>query len=183
MSQCAGAEIFKITSSDAVIQASGTISHATGTDGDENETGEFKTDFLRESSSTEIRRVATSAFYIANNASGEPTLFKSIDGVSNPLVEGVEHMQVLYGVDSNEDNVPESYKDASQIGTDFSAVVTVRLNFIMRSKEEVYKTDKKQVYELTGEADTFESTDKYSRLIFTSTVTLRNRVLGKRIKT
>lgn len=182
MSQCAGAEIFKITSTDTAIRTAGTISHAAITGDDENQTGEFKTDFLRESSSTELRRVATSAFYIANNASGDPTLIKSIDGVSSPMVEGVEHMQFLFGVDDDEDNVPDTYKNANQIGADFSKVIAVRVSFIMRSKEEVYKTAQSQTYKLPGETTDFTATDKYSRLIFTSTVSLRNRILGERIK-
>lgn len=185
MSQCAGAEVFQITGTNAQV-AAGTIAHGSGTGLTANEHAVFSTDTtgsaasgltFKRGTSAELRRVASVAYYISNNAQGAPVLYRSIDGVANPLVEGVEQMQVLFGLDTNDDKVPDTYKDAS--AANMSQAIAVRLSFIMRSSEEVYKTAVAQTYVMPGEAD-YTVTDQYARQVFTSTVTLRNRLTGNR---
>ena len=186
MSQCAGAEIFQITGTDAQV-AAGIITHGSGGGASQNANGVFATDdsgaaagglTFKRGQSAELRRVASVAYYISNNASGVPTLFRSIDGVANPLVEGVEQMQILFGLDTNGDKAPDTYRDSST--ANMSQAVAVRLSFIMRSQDEVYKITKSRTYPIPGEAAYASPSDKFSRQVFTTSVTLRNRLTGNR---
>lgn len=188
MSQCDKAEVFQITSTQAQVDA-GTIVHGVSGLAVSNEAAFFSKDF-DERSIAELRRVAVTSYYIANNDNGIPTLYRDRDNTSDPLVEGVERMQIEYGVNSDRNseggtvNVPDEYHNA--VWVDASAggwanVMAVRLSFIMRSKEEVFKTDVTKTYRLPGTTVySYTPTDKYARLIYTATVNLRNRTLGKR---
>lgn len=102
-----------------------------------------------------VRR-ATSIFHVVRSAAGEPTLactYQKADDtwVTEPLVPGVEAMQVLYGVDNvvpntapvgATDSVPERYLRASQIVVAGNAAATadnwrrvrsVRIGLLFRS--------------------------------------------------
>jgi len=183
LSQCASAEVFKITGTNGEVSG-GKIAHGAGVLADENSAAIFDTEALTisKNSTGELRRVATVAYYISNNASGVPTLFRSIDGIANPLVEGVEQMQILYGLDTSGDNAANTYMNSAAIAlsatNDMSQAVTARLNFIMRSQQEVRENNIAQTYSMPGEAD-YNVTDKYARQVFTTTVTLRNRLTGR----
>jgi type IV pilus assembly protein PilW len=188
ISQCAGAEIFKITGTDDDVRNRGIISHGIGSDNDDNEFPVFATGpgglTFSSSAPSELRRMATVSYYIADNTATPPvpTLFRSIDGqaVPDPLVEGVEQMQILYGVDGDADKVPDTYRTAAALdGAAMANVVAVRLTFIMRSRERVYKNPVLQTLSIPGQAD-FVITDRFARQVFTTTVTLRNRLTGNR---
>ena len=84
-----------------------------------------------------VRR-ATSIFHVVRSAAGEPTLactYQAADDswVTEPLVPGVEAMQVLYGVDNvvpgtapsgTTDSVPDRYLRASQLVVPGNAAAT-----------------------------------------------------------
>ena len=189
MSQCDKAEVFQITGTKAQVNA-GTITHGVSGLAVSNGSAFFEKEFADGRSIAELRRVAVTSYYVANNDNGIPTLYRDRDNTSDPLVEGVERMQVEYGVNSDKSsasgtiNVPDEYHDA--VWVDASAggwanVIAVRLSFIMRSKEEVFETDVTKTYRLPGTTVySYTPTDKYARLIYTATVNLRNRTLGKR---
>jgi len=192
MSQCSGAEIFKITSTSAEIAAGKILRAAATTPVDSNLNGTFATDgrglsFSEGGESAELRRMATVAYYISNNPSGVPTLFRSVDGVPSALVEGVERMQILYGLDTDNDKVPDTYQDAAaakalSANNDLADAVAVRLSFIVRSQQQVYENAVSQTLTIPGESN-YVVTDRFSRQVFTSTVTLRNRYTGDRVGT
>ena len=81
-------------------------------------------------------------FHIAkSSANGEPALMCSYfssasrSWITQSLVDGVESFQVLYGVDSNGDSVPEQFKNATQIthtGGRWDDVRTLRIGLLMR---------------------------------------------------
>jgi len=81
-------------------------------------------------------------FHIAkNSANGEPSLMCSYfssasrSWITQSLVDGVESFQVLYGVDSNGDSVPEQFKNATQIahaGSRWESVQILRIGLLMR---------------------------------------------------
>jgi len=190
LSQCAFAEVFQITGTQAQVNA-GTIEHGISGLAVSNQNTTFTSDFDTRSIA-ELRRVAVTSYYIANNDNGIPTLYRDRDNTSNPLVEGVERMQIEYGVNTDKStawsggtvNVPDEYHDAVGVAASaagWANVVAVRLSFIMRSKEEVYEQDVTKTYSLPGTTVySYTPTDKYARLIYTATVNLRNRTLGKR---
>ena len=48
-------------------------------------------------------------YSIAVGASGEPALWRSEDGVNVELIEGIEQMQILYGIDTDNDGFANQY--------------------------------------------------------------------------
>jgi type IV pilus assembly protein PilW len=189
LSQCDGAEVFQMTS---VNTTTGVIKHETGGPAPNNEKSVFATHpdktlgslTFKQGQIAELRRVASVAYYVSNDAAGDPVLFRSVDGVANPLVEGVEQMQVLYGMDLDGDKVPDTFRNANaaraaSANNNLAEAVSLRLSFVMRSKDAVYDAAFVQTHSMPGETD-FKPNDTFARQVFTTTVTLRNRLTGNR---
>ena len=88
------------------------------------------------------------------------------------LVEGVENMQILYGLDnSNGDGIADIYKKADSVA-DWNNVVTVRLTVRMRSVYPVY--NKAVAYDAFEGVTGTSGSDAYMRQVISSTITLRN---------
>ena len=107
---------------------------------------------------TVASNVVTTIYSIQEGASGEPALFRSVDGVDQEIVEGIENLQVLYGEDTDDDDVPNYYVDAGSVA-DMEDTVNVRFT----------------VDAITREANLTTDGNNISRS-FASAVTLRNRV-------
>lgn len=122
----------------------------------------------------EIIKVSTVYYFIAAGASGQPALFQRIGlGTAEEILEGVENMQILYGRDTNGDKVPDSYATATTIGTNWSQVVSVRVQLLVRSTEDAV-VDAPQAYSFNGASVT--PTDRRLRQVFVSTTGLRSRI-------
>ena len=72
-------------------------------------------------SSAEVRLVESTIFFIGQGASNLPALFKldlGLGGSAQPLeiVDGIEFMRALVGLDSNDDNVLDQYARIDEIG-------------------------------------------------------------------
>jgi len=126
----------------------------------------------------EIYKSKNASYYIATGAGGHPALWQLDNGSDNPLelVEGVENMQITYGVDTSAtaDGVVDRYVEADAIpvgGHDWDRVIITRLSLLLRSIEPV-RTDS-QSYIFAG----ITTTDKYLRQEYTTTIQLRNRGL------
>lgn len=93
-------------------------------------------------SNSQILSFVANAYYIAEQGSysDEPALFRAnltppVNGTdAQPVVEGVESMQVLYGIDTSEDRTANSYVTASEV-PDWGRVVSVRISLLVRSPE------------------------------------------------
>lgn len=191
LSSCSGVKFFKVTSSEGDI-ATGNIQWAPGSANDDNLSGILGS--LSEISlggvanRREFRRAATTSYFVGmnpfNDLDGVPTLYQDVDGISKSLIEGVEEMQLLYGVSASPDvlNVADRYDTAQNI-TDWSQVVSVRIGFIMRSPVPVYTEDKTQnmTLECVGYSQATKI-DRYSRSTYCAEVSLRNRVYGVRVR-
>lgn len=119
---------------------------------------------------------ATSIFHVVRSAAGEPTLactYQAVDGtwVTEPLVPGVEAMQVLYGVDNvvpgaapsgTTDSVPDRYLRASQLvvggnpaatADNWRRVRSVRIGLLFRSpaKDAVDRAAVATTYNVLGD--------------------------------
>ena len=102
--------------------------------------------------------INTTVYTIGNGSSGAPALYRSVNGVNTELVEGIENLQILYGEDTDNDDVPNYYVDSASI-TNMQQAISVRLTVVARTLETNLTT--------TGGRITRN---------FTSTVTLRNRL-------
>jgi type IV pilus assembly protein PilW len=164
ISDCNKADLFRITNAPA---ATGLLSHAD------------LSDFYLTSAATQVMSVNSSTYFIRNDAtSGIPSLY-ALDntqaaGGNNPLalIEGVENMQVQYGIDTNNDGAPEQYSDANAV-TDWTQVVSARITLLMRTMEAVDAA----AYTFSAGGTTKTYDDGIMRKEFVATVKLRNKGL------
>ncbi len=141
-----------------------------------------------------LMALQSEAYYVGNSESDStvPALFRQRmalnTGTSTPytvaeeLVQGVENMQILYGVDqivsttgaAGNDGLADAYVKASSLTTSaqWSNVVSVRLSLRMRSVNPVYTTNVDYpVFE--GVAGT-NGSDLFMRQYVSSTIMIRN---------
>ena len=125
----------------------------------------------------------TSLAYYLRESNGLPNLYRKETGEyasgrarnAESLIEGIENLSFLYGVDLNGDRTPDQYQTADSIGLFSDAwqnVVSVRLELLARSLTEV--SEEPQDYFFAG--NQFTPVDRYLRRNFVMTVELRNRV-------
>lgn len=85
---------------------------------------------------------------------------------------GVEDLQVLYGVDSDDDSEANQFVGADLV-TNWGEVVAMRVTLVFRSDREVYATD--QNVELTLDGDNYTlSDDRFMRQVVTTSIRIRN---------
>ena len=115
-------------------------------------------------------------FSININASGRNELRCGSGGVFQTILEDVENMQILYGVSSpfGESGVANSYVPANDVGgNNWGRVVSLRISLLVRTSEDNLVASP-QPYSFSGA--TVTPTDRRLRRVFTTTITLRNRV-------
>jgi Tfp pilus assembly protein PilW len=123
-----------------------------------------------------------SIFYIQKfSASGDtvPTLcMERLSGdsmASECLVEGVEDMQVEFGIDTDGDGVADRYEDAPSAAQLRTAVVA-RVYLLLRSLGEVVGYTNSKTYQL-GQKAIASKNDGFLRRVFSTTVQMRNSTL------
>jgi type IV pilus assembly protein PilW len=143
----------------------------------------------------EVTKLEGTVLYVGkrnNTAGNTPALFRARLGttasptVVEELIEGVESLQVLYGINTDEDsrNAVDTYLPADQIPAgDWGRVISVRLSLLMQSIEDSI-VPAPQAYQFNGVmydgqgANGNLPADLRLRRVFTSTISLRNRALG-----
>jgi len=115
--------------------------------------------------------------HIRDSATGVPSLYRKIgNGEPQELVEGVENMQIRYGVDLDGDNIPNQFQTADGV-TDFGQVVNVRIALLLRTiKEKVNRAAATKTFQLLN-TDIDTPSDRHIRKVFSTTIQLRNREL------
>ena len=118
-----------------------------------------------------------------NNAGdGIPTLKRmefnpatgAIDLIT-PLVEGIEYLQVDYGLDANADGAADSYTDCSACTpADWPNIVSVKLNIIARNTEPTTGYTDTKTYALGSAGNFGPFNDTYKRHAYTQVVRLVN---------
>ncbi len=159
LSNCESADLFTVT---AAPGTTGNLTHTGLSSGYTTATG------------SEIMTFSSNTYFIGTDTSGLPALFV-IDNteaalVPVALVEGVENMQIQYGVDIDEDGIPNRFVYAGSVA-DWSQVTVARITLLMRTIED-----------LGAQATTFNvggANTPYPagpiRQQFVATVQLRNR--------
>ena len=121
-----------------------------------------------------VIELQTITYSIGNGASGLPALFRQeFNGAAQELVEGVQDMQVLYGIDSDNDQFPNQYVTSNNVGANFQNVVSVRIMLLLQSIDD-FVADDPQIYTYNGVTTT--PADRRLRQVFTTTIALRNRI-------
>jgi len=218
VTNCVDADFFQAT---AVSSGASpvTISHASS-----NNTANFTVGEYSEENGSELLRLESSVYYIGTNTAGYACPASSLcrkrlgsyltaDGNKfctnatagttygycvEQVAEGVEDLQVLYGVNatSNNQNTADKFVDAASIETNNCAtsqlcwphVVSARINLLLRSvdttisPENVLTYPGSQIPLFNGAPPTITATSTTAparslRRVYTETLTLRNRAL------
>jgi len=175
ISDCTNAAVFQIRN--PPNPSGGTMNHAIGGASPPaapgNATDALGKDFTN---TAEVVRLSTITYYVrqTGTASGRPALWRQVGGAAaQELVEGVQDMQIRYGVDTDGDQVPNQYLQANAV-TDFNNVVSVRVDLLLQSIEDNL-TNAPQPYTYNGLATT--PADRRYRQVFSATIGLRNKIL------
>ena len=163
---CDSAAIFQITND----PSSGTIEHAAGVGSPGNSSANLGDNF----GGGWLNTYSANTFYIRQGASGPSLYQKVLDNASQELIEGVERMEILYGVDTNQDFSVDDYRTANAVGN-WANVISVRISLLMVSLENNLVVDGPQDYYFNGATITPAANDRRLRRVFTQTIVLRNR--------
>ncbi len=204
IADCSSADIFQITNLNTSNNTFDLVAHnwGEGTPGNAgNDTSDPGAKLSKAyGTDAQIMRFNSVAYYIRPNANGQPALYRrtlitnATAGSSTPtdqeLVEGIEDLEILYGVDSaGNDGVPDIYKTAAAVAGDWNKVVAVRFGIVARAlanadnqqgNEKQYGTDRYTAgLDVDGVPSTVEftpssETDRYQRRVFRTTVVMRN---------
>ena len=209
VTDCDRASVFQTT---GVSNNSGTtnVAHATGTGGTSPGNicpnwGVSNCPGKTYKNGAQIAAFTTTVYYIGKSVNtatsyAGPSLFRRTWPSGSPvdveLVEGVENMQILYGVDSDHDEPPTSsvwhnvdrYVPASGIPTDpttgqpdWAHVVSVRVGLLVSGRVSATATAQTNsltdtaTYSVDGVKLSLPASDTRERRVFTATIELRNR--------
>ena len=128
-------------------------------------------------SDSEIIKMNTSIYYVANGTSGLPSLWQQINGgTAQELLEGVQDMQLLYGRDTSGDSVPDAYQEADVItaANAWEDVSSVRVQLLVQSTDDNVLEDA-QPYTFNGTTNSTPG-DRRLRQVFINTVGIRSRL-------
>ena len=190
VSDCSKGDIFQI--SNANPSTSGTVVHNTGnatSPGNKNanpatgcpSSGNKHCLSKIYRSDAQILKTQTVIYSIQNGASGQPALFKKVNGApAVEMIEGIENMQILYGEDTDlpVDGTPNYYVPAGTVGLNMDQVISVRISLLAVSLEDNL-TSQPVAYIYNDNGTPTTPTDRKLRRVFTSTIVLRNRLRGK----
>jgi len=189
VTDCQSGDIMQLTN----VNASGSSSsgkdelvHQAGNTSPGNSTQKLQKAYSKDA---KVMKFVDRIYYVADkDPSGKaivPTLYrKDNTKAPEPLVEGVESMQVLYGVDTDGDKVPNVYLKAGVAGLqtegEWSKVKAVRVILLTRTVNgqgtDVNPADYTIDLDSDGTADlTVTKGDRNQRRTFDSSVLLRNR--------
>ncbi len=141
--------------------------------------GNFTKDLVENYSASggEMIKMQSKSYFIRTGASGRPALwqfdnYKPAAG-DNPaeIAEGIENMQILYGIDADSNGIVESYAAADAVAN-WSQVAAVRISLLVAGNDDNVATSK-QKYNYNGAL--VDATDQRLRQVFTTTVSVRNR--------
>jgi type IV pilus assembly protein PilW len=119
------------------------------------------------------------SYYLGNNPAGVRSLYRnSVNDGAAELVEGVEDMQIIYGIDINNDRAADQYQTASGVAN-WEQVVSVRISLLMASPDNNL-TSSAQTYRIDadddGTPDAIVAGDRRIYQTFSTTVGIRNRL-------
>lgn len=90
------------------------------------------------------------------------------------LVDNIENMQILYGIDTDNDNYANQYLNASAVST-WMNVVSIRIALLLKTKNEVYNFTDNQTITL-NDVTLPAPNDRFMRMQSVTTISLRNLV-------
>ncbi len=116
-------------------------------------------------------RIATSGGYPSLMAAGLNT-----NMANQPVVNGIENMQFLYGIDVNDDGTADRFVNAANVGANWEKVVSIKVALLARSLNPVSDTASQPTFNLLDTTYKPASADRYQRAVYTEVIRLRNVV-------
>jgi len=172
VTNCVASTVFQITNMN-VNGAGQNVVHNTGAGSPGNSSQDLVENYS--ASGGEVIKMQSKSYFIRTGASGRPALwqFDNYKPAVAPaeIAEGVENMQILYGIDVDSNGIVESYSAADAVA-DWSQVAAVRISLLMAGNDDNVATSK-QKYTYNGAL--VEAPDQRLRQVFTTTVSVRNR--------
>ena len=174
VTNCNAATVFQVTNMN-VNGAGQNVVHNVGT----GSPGNFTKDLVENYSASggEIIKMQSKSYFIRTGAGGRPALWQFDNykpaGGDNPaeITEGIENMQILYGIDADSNGIVEGYSSADAVAN-WSLVAAVRISLLVAGNDDNVATSK-QKYNYNGAL--VDAPDQRLRQVFTTTVSVRNR--------
>jgi type IV pilus assembly protein PilW len=182
VADCSDIVVFQITNSGTITGDPASIEHAaTG-----SSPGNSSNDLHKIFTGAEVTRLSAKTYYIGTGASGQPALYRRtpING-SQELIEGVENMQVVFGVDdagicgtgSSNDGAIDCYRRADQItAAAWPNVRSIQIRLLLRSLENNLTPVSQPIDYNGATVNSGTGADRRLRQVFTSTIGLRNQL-------
>jgi type IV pilus assembly protein PilW len=171
VSDCLGSTVFQVThynvSNGNIVHNTGVVVHSPG-----NATKDLG---RRYPAGSQLFKLATISYYVRNSGSGPALWRKAGNSPAQELIEGVQSMQVQYGMDTDGDLIPNSYVNAA-VDTNFRNVVSVRIALLFRSLE-IASTDRDNRTFTLLDRNVGPFNDGRMYQVMTTTITLRNKAL------
>jgi type IV pilus assembly protein PilW len=180
---CEAISVFRVTGYDS---AAGTISHATDAAGQNPGNSNNDVSYSYRRNVSHVVPVETVAYYVAPSTRvtdvndpapvGTTSLWRRRGlNAAEELVEGIEQVQLKYGVDTTGDMIVDAYRTANSI-TDWNDVISVSVALLARSLEQYGKETDQRSYTLLDDVIVAAPADRRMREVFTATASIRNRV-------
>jgi len=124
----------------------------------------------------QVMRFVARRYFVRDAGAGPFLWVVENGGAAQELIEGVEGMEVLYGLDDNDaDTLPNSYVDADAAdAAGWDNVVSVRVALLLRTVDDNVNNEvDTRVYSLLG-VPLGPFGDQRRRRVFTATISIRN---------
>ena len=168
-----------------MIQENGGVTPLAGTDNATNDSDTFTLtfqgsgdSFIKDCQGTDVAADETVANTFALDANNQLTCAVSLDGAAATtlmVIDGVEAMHVLYGVDTDDDDAANQYVSAGNVA-DMEDVVSLRLSMLLRTLDDnVMEVTDTGTYALLDET-VDPADDRRLRRVFSTTINLRNQL-------
>ena len=179
---CEAISVFQVSS---YASGTGVISHAINAAGQVPGNATDTVNYSYRRAVTQVVPVETIAYFIAPSSrvgdasdpapAGTTSLWRrrGLNGAEE-LVEGIEQMQVQYGIDTNGDVVVDEYRTANNV-TDWNDVISVSVALLARAIDEYGNDTDRRSYNLL-DVTVAAPGDRRLREVFAATASIRNRV-------
>ena len=127
----------------------------------------------------EVIPVQTVIYYIRPSTAdaATPSLWRRVAlNAAEELVEGVEQMELEFGLDTTGDSVVDEYVTADEVGSNWADVLSVSVALLVRSLQEYGADTDQRQYRLLNDVVVDAPGDRRLREVFTATASIRNRV-------
>lgn len=188
VSDCLAADVFRISNNpnnNGNGNADTTLTHSMSVNTDTKLSKLYQTDaeifgfesvdyFIRDTGRDTASGLRINALYMQRLVAGSG----GVTSAAIELVEGVEDMQITYGVDTNDDRAVDVYRDGAAV-TDWTDVLSVRVALQMVASDEniVGKTgaeNAQSIVDING--NVIPNNDGRFRQVFTNVFAIRNKL-------